>query len=44
MKLDPMNSYQRRLVHNVVSKYDHLTSFSTGEGVDRFVTIAYHED
>ena len=44
VKLDPMNSYQRRLVHNVVSKYDHLTSFSTGEGVDRFVTIAYHED
>lgn len=43
VKLDPMNSYQRRLVHNVVSKFDQLTSFSTGNGAERFVTIAYKE-
>lgn len=44
VKLDPMNSFQRRMAHSVVSKYEELVSFSTGEGPERYTTIAYKED
>ena len=44
VKLDPMNSYNRRIVHNVVSNFEHLTSLSEGEEPNRFITIAYKED
>lgn len=39
VKLDPMNSYQRRIVHNLVSKYDKLTTESIGEEPNRYVII-----
>lgn len=41
--LDPMNSYERRYVHNIVSKYPELESLSTGEGKERRITISYKE-
>lgn len=43
VKLDPMNSYERRLVHNIVSEYENLVSSSTGEGKERFTTIKYKD-
>lgn len=44
VKLDPMNSYERRIVHNVVSNFDNLYSESVGEGVNRYTVIKYKED
>ena len=40
-KLDPMNSYQRRIIHNLVSKYGQLSSTSEGEEPNRYVVIKY---
>lgn len=42
--LDPMNSYERRFVHNLVSEYKNLTTESIGEGRNRRVTIKYKEN
>lgn len=44
VKLDPMNSYDRRCVHNVVSKFENLKSVSFGESPNRYVVISYKED
>ena len=44
VKLDPMNSYDRRCVHNVVAKFEKLQSKSFGENPDRYVVISYKED
>ena len=44
VKLDPMNSYERRIVHNVVSKFDKLCSESEGETPNRYTVIKYKED
>lgn len=44
VKLDPMNSYDRRCVHNVVSKFENLKSLSYGESPNRYVVISYKED
>lgn len=43
-KLDPMNSYERRIVHNIVSLYDNLTSESIGVNPNRYTVIKYKED
>ena len=37
--LDPMNAYERKLVHDVVSEFDGLESVSEGVDPDRFVVI-----
>ncbi|MBE6138627.1 MAG: KH domain-containing protein [Firmicutes bacterium] len=44
VKLDPMNSYDRRCVHNVISKFENLKSLSYGESPNRYVVISYKED
>ncbi|MBE6152188.1 MAG: KH domain-containing protein [Firmicutes bacterium] len=44
VKLDPMNSYDRRCVHNVIAKFDGLKSLSYGESPNRYVVISYKED
>lgn len=44
VKLDPMNSYERRIVHNIISAYSELTSLSEGEEPNRYVVIKYKED
>ncbi len=43
VSLDPMNSYERRLVHTIISEYPNLVTESIGEGKDRHVTIKYKE-
>lgn len=44
VSLDPMNSYERRLVHNLINEYPNLTTESIGEGKDRHVIIKYVEE
>ncbi|MDH5752472.1 MAG: hypothetical protein OEZ59_08655 [Deltaproteobacteria bacterium] len=38
LELEPMNSFRRRVVHGLASKYN-LTSDSRGEGHDRYVCL-----
>lgn len=38
-KLDSMNSYQRKIVHDVVSKFENITSKSYGEEPNRYIEI-----
>ena len=42
-KLDPMNSYNRRIVHNVASNYYNIETESLGEEPERYVVIKYVE-
>lgn len=42
-KLDPMNSYQRRIVHQLTSQYENLRSESVGMEPNRYVIIHYEE-
>lgn len=39
--LDPMNSYNRRIVHTIVSEFSDLETESVGEGKERHVVIRY---
>lgn len=41
VSLDPMNSYDRRIVHCIISEYKDLSTESTGEGPTRHVVIKY---
>lgn len=41
IELEPMNAYERRIVHDFVSKHPDLTSESTGVGPTRRVVIFY---
>ncbi len=41
--LDPMNSYERRIVHTLVSEYKNLETISEGEEPNRYVVIKYRE-
>ena len=43
-KLDPMNSYERRIVHTIISEYDNLATQSEGEAPNRYVVIKIKED
>lgn len=38
--LDPMNPYDRRIVHTAVQKVEGITSWSEGEGMNRHVIIS----
>lgn len=44
VKLDPMNSYDRRIVHNIVGEFKNLQSESFGEDPLRYIVISYKED
>ncbi len=44
VKLDPMNSYERRIVHTVVSDFEDLVTESEGVNPNRYVVIKYKED
>jgi spoIIIJ-associated protein len=37
--LDPMNAYERKLVHDVIAEFDTLESASEGADPDRFVVV-----
>ncbi len=43
-KLDPMNSYERLVVHKTVAKYEKLMTESVGEAPNRCVVIKPKED
>lgn len=43
IKLDPMNSYQRRIIHNALSKFEYIVTESVGEEPNRCVIIKYKE-
>ncbi len=43
VELEPMNSFERRIVHDYISKHDDLSSESSGFGRDRRVVISYKE-
>lgn len=43
VKLDPMNSFQRRIVHNALSKFDYIETISEGEEPKRCVVVKYKE-
>ena len=42
--LDPMNSYERRIVHTLVSEFNNLETISEGEEPNRYVVIKYKEN
>lgn len=44
VSLDPMNSYERRLVHSIINEYSNLETESIGEGMERHVIIKYVEN
>ncbi len=43
VKLDPMNSYKRRIVHEIASEYYNIETESFGEEPNRYVVIRYVE-
>ncbi len=44
VSLDPMNSYERRLIHSIIGEYEHLETESIGEGKERHIIIKYVEE
>ena len=44
IKLDPMNSYKRRIVHNIVSQFKNLKTESVGTEPNRYTIIKYEEE
>ena len=44
VSLDPMNSYERRCIHSLISEYENLTTESVGEGKERHIIIKYIEN
>lgn len=43
-RLDPMNSYKRRIVHNLASKFNNIKTESEGVEPNRYTIIKYEED
>lgn len=44
VKLDPMNSYERRFIHNLINNYTMLETKSEGEEPNRCIVISYKQD
>lgn len=43
VKLDPMNSYERREIHNALSKFNYIKTESEGEEPNRYIVIKYKD-
>ena len=43
VKFDPMNSYERMIIHNTVSEFSNLVTVSEGEEPLRYVVIKYKD-
>ncbi len=43
-KLDPMNSYERRIVHTALADFKNIETESEGEEPNRYTVIKYKED
>ena len=41
IKLDPMNSYERRIIHSALTDFSDIVTYSTGEEPKRSVVICY---
>ena len=44
IKLDPMTSYERHIVHNIASKYKNVKTHSESEEPNRYIIIEYEEN
>ena len=44
VKLDNMNSYERRIIHNALSEFKNISTTSEGEEPNRHIVISYKED
>lgn len=44
VKLDPMNSFERRIVHSIIGEFKNLETESIGETPNRYIVIRYKED
>lgn len=44
VSLDPMNSYERRYIHNAINEMKNITTESEGEGKERHIVIKYVEN
>ena len=42
--LEPMNSYERHVIHTALQEYDLVTTYSTGTEPNRRIVVAYDED
>lgn len=38
--LEPMNAYERRIIHSALQEHEEVTTYSVGQGVNRKVVIA----
>ncbi|MFV0249819.1 MAG: protein jag [Bacilli bacterium] len=43
VSLDTMNSNERRMIHSLISNYNHLQTESVGDGKERHIVIKYKE-
>lgn len=44
VKLDDMNSYERRIIHNALADFKNISTTSEGEEPHRHIVISYKED
>lgn len=44
VKMENMNSYERRIVHNALTNFKNISTLSEGEEPNRHVVITYKED
>ncbi len=42
--LEPMNAYERRIIHTALQDHEYVTTYSIGQGVNRKVVIALKND
>lgn len=42
--LEPMNAYERRIIHSALQDHDKVTTYSIGQGSNRKVVIALKQD
>lgn len=42
-RFDPMNAYERRIVHNIINNFDNLKTVSIGEEPNRYIEVKYVE-
>ncbi len=40
-ELEPMNPYERRIIHSALQNYEHITTYSVGEEPNRYVVIDF---
>lgn len=43
MKLEPMRSYERKVIHNVLTNMEHISTHSEGDEPRRYIVIDYKE-